>query len=1041
MISEQELEKAALEWFKELGYEIAYGPDISPEGDRPERDSYSQVILLNRLKNALIRINPKLSEQAIDEAIHRLLHLEGANLEEINHNFHLMVREGVRVEVRKESGEVVGEIVKLFDLDDLNNNDWLAVNQFTVVEGEYNRRPDIVIFVNGIPIGLIELKDPTDIRATLMKAYNKIQNYKATIPSLFHYNEIIVICNGGEEKEAKANEAKAGTLTSPFERFSPWRTIQGREPPEYMTPLEITIRGMFNKNTLLELVRDFISFEFDGTKWSKKLAMYHQYDAVRKAVEETIKAVRSEDKRAGVIWHAQGAGKSLTMIFYVAKLLRAPELGNPTIVILTDRNDLDNQIYENFKVARDLVPYPEQAETVEHLKELLKTPAGGVIFSTVQKFKAEGGKFPTLSTRENIIVIADEAHRSHYNFISGYAKYIREALPNATFVGFTATPIELGDRSTVQVFGDYVHVYDLADAQRDKAVVPIIYENAFIRLGLENHAREILDEEFEEITEMEELEVKEKLKEKWTRLESVLGSERVLSAVAKDIVDHFEKRSEAIEGKALVACMSRRICVELYNHITKLKPEWHDDDDRRGSIKVLMSGSTDDPPEFQPHIRSKDKREEIKKRFVDPNDPLKIVIVRDMLLTGFDNPCLHTIYVFKPMKGHTLIQAIARVNRVYKDKPAGLVVDYVGIGEALKLAVAQYTIRGKIEESIVPTEEEVREKLLPLLREKYEKVKSFFNGIDYSNWMQLSPSERTHLMQRMLNEIAKDDETKRNFLKAVAELNKAFVLVAPRPEALEISDDLALFQSIRDRIVKISVEHAIPKPQVETAIKKLVSKAVMVEDIIDLLAKRGIQHPEISILSEEFLKDVESIEFPNLKVEILRKLIDDEIRIRLRRNIIRYESFRERLERTIRAYHSRAIESAEVIEELIKIAREIKESIRAGEELGLSEEELAFYDAISYGKEFVMSDEELKKLVKDLVKSIKNNLSIDWTVHESVKSKVRAAVKRTLRLHGLPPVKYPLTIDLIMKQAQALYKDWPIVGFEIEGYAFGGISF
>lgn len=1032
MLSEKELEEAALEWFRELGYEIAYGPDISPGGDKPERDSYSQVILLRRLKDALIRINPKLPEQAVDEAIHRLLHISAPNLEEANHNFHLMLREGARVEIRKENGEIVGEIVKLFDYEELNNNDWLAVNQFTVIEGEYNRRPDIVIFVNGIPIGIVELKDPADIRATLMKAYNKIQNYKATIPSLFYYNEIIVISDG--------NEAKCGTITSAWERFSPWGTMQGKKPTEHMMPLEVAIKGVFDKNILLELARDFLSFEFDGTKWLKKFAMYQQYDSVKRAVENTIKAVKSKDKRIGIVWHAQGAGKSLTMVFYVAKLLRIPELNNPTIVVLTDRNDLDSQIYENFEAARDLIPYPKQAETVEHLKELLKTPAGGVIFSTVQKFEPEKGKFPTLSTRENIVVIADEAHRSHYNFVKGYARYIREGLPNAAFIGFTATPIELGDRSTVQVFGDYIHVYDLAKAQKDNAVVPIIYENAYIRLGLESHAKEILDEEFEEITEREEVEVKEVLKEKWSKLEKVVGSERVLKTVAKDIIEHFEKRLQAIEGKALVACMSRRICVELYKHLTELRPEWHDDDDRKGAIKVIMTGSTDDPPEFQPHIRTKDEVDEVKKRFVNPDDPLKIVIVRDMLLTGFDNPCLHTMYVFKPMKGHTLIQAIARVNRVYKDKPAGLVVDYVGIGEALKIAVAQYTVRGEIEGSIVPTEEEVREQLLPLLEEKYEKVRSFLKGIDYSNWIDLTPSERTHLSQEALDEIVRDDETKREFLKAVAELNKTFVLLAPRPEALKISDDLAFFQMIRDRIVKTSPDYVIPAPRVETALKKLVSRAVVVEDIVDLLSKKG-EHPEISILSEEFLKEVSEMEFPNLRVEILRKLINDEIRIRLRRNIVRYRSFRERLERTIQAYHSRAIESARVIEELIKIARELKESLKAGEELGLSEEELAFYDALSHGKEFIMSDEELKKLVRELVKSIKRNLSIDWVDHENVKSKIRALTKRTLRTHGISPVKYPSTVDLVMKQAEALYKDWPTLGFEFtRDYTFGDLN-
>jgi len=1029
MLSEKELEEATLEWFKELGYEVAYGPDISPGGSRPERESHSQVLLFRRLKGSLTRINPKLPEKAIDEAIHRLINVVSPNLEDANRNFHLMLREGVRVEIKKENGEVVGEIVKLFDNEELNNNDWFVANQFSVVEGEYKRTPDIVVFVNGIPLAIIELKDPADIRATLMKAYNKIQNYKKEIPSLFYYNEMIVLSDG--------NEARCGTITSPWERFSPWGTIRGEKPPAHMMPLEVATKGLFDRNVLPEVVRDFISFEFDGSKWIKKLAMHQQFDAVKIAIEATTKAIRSKDKRIGVVWHAQGAGKSLTMVFCVAKLLSIPELNNPTILVLTDRNDLDNQIFENFKAARDLVPFPKQAESVAHLKELLKTPAGGIIFSTVQKFEPENDKFPVLSARENIIVIADEAHRSHYNFVQGYAKYIREGLPNAAFMGFTATPIELDDRSTLQVFGDYIHIYDLARAQKDNAIVPIIYENAFIRLGLESHAKEFLDERFEEITETEEVEAKEKLKETWTKLEKIVGSEEVLKTLVKDILEHFEKRLQAIEGKALVACMSRRICVELYRQMTQLRPEWHNDDDKKGAIKVIMTGSTDDPPEFQPHIRSKTKEEEIKKRFVNPDDPLKIVIVRDMWLTGFDNPCLHTMYVAKPMKGHTLIQAIARVNRVFKDKPAGLVVDYIGIGEALKIAVAQYTIRADIRNSIIPAEE-----ALPILKEKYEKVKSFLAGIDYSKWNELPASERTHLSQMILNEIVKDDETKKEFLKAVAELNKAFALVAPHPEALHISDDLAFFQMIRERIVKTSPAYVIPAPRVESALKQLVSKSVVVEDIVDLLSKRGVEHPEISILSEEFLKEVSGMEFPNLKVEILRKLLNDEIRIRLRRNIVRYKSFGERLERTIQAYHNRAIESAQVIEELIKIARELKDSLKAGEKLGLSEEELAFYDALSHGKEFIMSEEELKKLVRELVKSIKRNLSIDWVEHENIKSKIKVTVKRVLRTHGFSPIKYPSAVDLIMKQAQVLYKDWPVLTFEptVGDYAFSDMN-
>ena len=1023
MLGESLLERAALEWFEELGYEAACGPDISPGGSKPERDSYSQVLLLNRLRQALHRINPTLPEEAIEKAIHKLIHISKPTLEETNRAFHSMLRNGVSVRVTKDK-EKIGEIIKLFDFEDLNNNDWLIVNQFKVIEGEYMRIPDIVVFVNGIPIGLIELKDPGDPRATVRKAYNKVQNYKREIPSIFFYNEIIVLSDD--------TTTIAGTITTPFERFSPWKTIHGKEPPREMTPLEIAIRGMFDKSVVLELVRDFVAFEYDGARWHKMLAWYNQYDAIKEAIKRTLIAYGSKDKRIGVIWHAQGAGKSLEMVFYVGKLLRIPELNNPTVLILTDRNDLDNQIYEKFEaVERELIPYPEQAETVEHLKDLLKVPAGGIIFSTVQKFKAEEGRFPLLSKRENIIVIADEAHRSHYNFIQGYARYIREGLPNATFIGFTATPIELGDRSTVQVFGDYIHVYDLAKAERDKVVVPIVYENRWAKIGLESHAKEFLDKEFEEITEREEVEVKEKLKRKWSRLERVLGSESVLKKLAKDIVEHFEKRCEAIEGKALIACMSRRICVDLYNHIIKLRPEWHDEDDRKGVIKVIMTGSTDDPPEYQPHIRNKYRRDQIKKRFADPSSPIKILIVRDMLLTGFDCPCLHTIYVYKPMRGHTLIQAITRVNRVYKDKPAGLIVDYVGIGEALKMAVMQYAKRAPDAPKTFISQEDA----LPILKEKYEEVRSFLRGIDYSGWRSLSSKELMRLFHRAHNEIVKDDDTKRRFLRAFSALKKAFVLATPHPEALKLKDDIAFFEELRGRIVKASPEHVIPPPHVDTALKKLVGKAVVLEDIVDLLSESMVRRPKLPILSEEFLKEVSEVEFPNLRIELLRKLLNDEIRIRMKRNVIRYQSFKERLERTIRAYHNRAIGSAKVMEELIKIARELRESIRAGEELGLTEEELAFYDALSQGEISIASNEELKKLVQELIKTIKNNLSIDWTEHENVKSKVRASVKRLLRRYGFSPIRYPMAVELIIKQAEALYKDWPTLTLEYTGGA------
>jgi type I restriction enzyme R subunit len=1002
------LEKALLEWFKELGYEVAYGPDISPGGLKPERNSYSDILLLKRLRESLIRINPALSEEAIDKAIHELIHIVEPTLEKTNRKFHFMLRDGIRVEVSR-GEEKVWEIVKLFDFDDPTNNDWLVVNQFTVIETkEKPRRPDIIVFVNGIPLAIIELK----VRS-LIEAYNKIQNYKNDIPSIFHYNEIILLLT--------ERIGRIGTFTAPREKFAPWQTVKGKK----LNGAKAAIHGVFDKDTFLELIRDFIVYE-TVPRFSKIVAWDFQYYAVKEAIKKTLKAYTSNDRRVGVVFHSQGAGKSLEMVFYVMKLLRLHELENPTVLILTDRNDLDDQIYEKFSaIDREHGVSPIQAETVEHLKELLRTPAGGVIFSTVQKFKAEGKHFPLLSERKNIVVIADEAHRSHYNFISGYARYIREALPNALYAGFTATPIELGDRSTTQVFGEHIHIFDLSDATKAGVVVPVYYENRWAKIGLDSYSKEILDEEFEEVTETEEVEVKEKLKEKWSRLEAVLASESVLKKLAEDIVKHFEERDKLIEGKAIIACASRRICVELYNQIVKLRPEWHNEDDNKGFVKVLMTGSTDDLPEWQPHIRNKEKRKELKDRFADPKSLPKIMIVRDMLLTGFDCPCLHTLYVYKPMKGHTLLQAIERVNRTYKDKPAGLVVDYVGIGEALAIAIKQYTkeTQTDLSESL-PNEEDV----VKLIYTKYEEIKKLLTGIEYTNWKELSKDELLRLLSAAQDKISCNNETKKRFLKAFLELKKAFSLFPTNPEIFKLRDDLAFFEAVKNRITALYPK-AIPSLEAESAIKQLVSKAIILEDIKHLL-----EMGRVDILNEEFLKRVGELEFPNLRIELLQKLLMEKIRIRIRSNPLRFSSFKERLEKTIRAYYNRAITSTQVMEELIKIAKEIRESETEREKLGLTEEELAFYDALARGKEYILSDEQLKKLAKKLVETIKKNLSIDWTKHESVKAKVRATVKRTLRTYGISPIKYPNTIELIMKQAQVLYKDWPIVAisFPIE---------
>jgi type I restriction enzyme R subunit len=995
------LEKAVLEWFKELGYEVAYGPDISPGGLRPERGSYSDVLLLRRLKASLTRINPTLPSEAIDKAIHELVHIAEPTLEKTNRKFHFMLRDGVRVEVSRE-GRRVWEIVKLFDFDDPANNDWLVVNQFKVVEtGKPPRRPDIVVFVNGIPLAIIELK----IR-DFIEAYNKIQNYKNDIPTIFYYNEVVLLVT--------EREGRIGTFTTPREKFAPWRTVKGQE----QKGVKAAINGIFNKETFLELVRDFVIYE-STPKFSKIIARDYQYDAVKEAIKRTLKAYNSNDKRVGVVFHAQGAGKSLEMAFYVMKLLRSRELENPTVLILTDRNDLDDQIYEKFcTIDSEHGLSPIQAETVEHLKELLRTPAGGVIFSTVQKFRAEGRHFPLLSERRNIVVIADEAHRSHYNFISGYARYIREALPNAMFVGFTATPIELGDRSTTQVFGNHIHVFDLSEATKIGVVVPVVYENRWAKIGLDDHSKDILDEAFEEVTENEEVEVKEKLKEKWSKLEAILGSESVLRKLAEDIVRHFEERDNIVEGKAIIACASRRIAVELYNQIIKLKPEWHSDDDNKGFIKVLMTGSTDDPPEWQPHIRNKMRRKELKDRFADPKSLPKIMIVRDMLLTGFDCPCLHTLYIYKPMKGHTLLQAVERVNRPYKDKPAGLIVDYIGIGEALAIAIKQYTKETQKDLSqALPNEEEV----VKLIYERYREIRSILGDLDYTNWQKLSKEELIELLCVAQDKISVNDEIKKRFIKAVVEMKKAFSLFPTNPEVFKLRNDLMFFEAVKKRITAL-FPGAMPSLEVESSIKELISRAVILEDITPLLEKG-----RIDILDKEFLKHVEELKFPNIRIEIMRRLLTERIAMRAKRNPLRFSSFKERLEKTIRAYHAQAISSAQVMEELIKIARELRESEIEGEKLGLTEEELAFYDALAQGKEYIASNEQLKELAKKIVNTIKGNLSIDWTHHESVKAKIRSAVKKVLRVSGIPPAKYQSTVDLIMKQAEALYKEWPII--------------
>ncbi|MBN1189479.1 MAG: type I restriction endonuclease subunit R [Dehalococcoidales bacterium] len=1018
MISMMEsvVEEAAIEWFKALGYQYLFGPDIACDSISPERESYSQVILLDRLQKALGTINPRVPDSAIEEACRKVSRPESPNLIINNRQFHKMVTNGVDVEYRNESGDIIGDKVWLLDFNNPDNNDWLAVNQFTVIEGQ-NRRPDIVVFINGLPLAVLELKNPADENATIRTAYNQLQTYKTDIPSLFTYNEILVVSDG--------TEAQAGTITSGEEWFLPWRTRDGVNiAPKGAPELEILLNGIFDKGRLLDLIRHFIVFEVNANI-VKKMAAYHQYHAVNAAVDATMKATSpSGDKRVGVVWHTQGAGKSLTMVFYSGKVILHPLMENPTLVLLTDRNDLDQQLFDNFSLATDLLRQkPEQAESREHLKELLKVASGGIIFTTIQKFSPEGEHYPLLSDRRNIIVIADEAHRSQYDFIDGFARHIRDALPNASFIGFTGTPIEKADRNTPAVFGNYISIYDIQQAVEDGATVRIFYEGRLAKIGLKEEERPHIDPDFEEIMESEEDTVREKLKTKWARLEAMVGTEKRINLIAQDIVQHFEQRLEVMDGKAMIVCMSRRICVDLYNAIIKLKPSWHTEDDTTGFIKVVMTGSAGDPLSFQPHIRNKVRREAIKKRMKDLKDPLKLVIVRDMWLTGFDAPCMHTMYIDKPMRGHGLMQAIARVNRVFKDKPGGLIVDYLGLAAELKKALAEYT-EGSREETGIPQEEAVA-----LMIEKFEIVAEMFHGFNYSKFIDGTPAERLSIIPAAMEHVLSQKDGKRRFLQSVSELSKAFALSVPNEKALEIKDDVGFFQSVKSAIVKNThVAGKIKEEELDTAISQIVSKAISSDEVIDIFSAAGLKKPDISILSDEFLAEVRGMPHKNLAFEVLHKLLNDEIKTRARKNLVQSRSFSEMLENTIKRYQNRTIEAAQVILELIDLAKEIRKAKSRGEKLGLTEDEEAFYDALEVNDSAVkvLGDETLKTIARDLVETVRRNITIDWNVRESARAKLRTMVRRLLRKYGYPPDKQEKATLTVLEQAELLCKDWNI---------------
>ena len=1041
-VTESTVEAAALEWLAGLGWKVLHGPSSAPHTEDAERADYTEVVLEQRLRDALDRLNPALPADALDDAFRQLAQPDGSTLEARNRAFHRMLVDGVTVEYRTTGGTLRGAQISILDYQNPTNNDWLVVNQFTVVDGEHQRRPDIVLFVNGLPLGLIELKNPADEKATVWTAWQQIQTYRAELSDLFSFNAALIASDGVD--------ARMGTLTAGPEWFKPWRTIDGETLADpHLPQLQVMIEGICERERFLALVRDFIVFEDDGSgKLAKKMAGYHQFHAVETAVQETLRAaaLREElqlvaepggryeigrkpggypgDRRIGVVWHTQGSGKSLTMAFYAGRIIREPAMENPTIVMLTDRNDLDDQLFGTFSRCRDLLRQPPtQAGSRADLRAKLAVESGGVVFTTIQKFFPEekGDRHPELSRRRNIVVIADEAHRSQYDFIDGYARHMRDALPNASFIGFTGTPIELEDASTRAVFGDYISVYDIERAVEDRATVPIYYESRLAKLALDEAEVPKIDPEFEEVTEGEEVERKEKLKTKWAQLEAVAGAGPRLKLIAQDIVSHFDRRIEAMDGKAMIVCMSRRICIDLYRELTRLRPDWHHEDDDGGPIKVVMTGSASDPPDWQPHIRNKARREMLAKRFRDPGDPLQIVLVRDMWLTGFDAPSLHTMYVDKPMRGHGLMQAIARVNRVFRDKPGGLVVDYLGLAHELKRALATYTESGGTGTTTVDQAEAVA-----VMLEKYEVCCGLFHGFDHSRWVDGKPTERVGLLPGAQEHILAQEDGKERCLRAVRELSQAFALAVPHEEAMRIRDDVAFFQAVRSVLAKRAAGEARPEEELDYAIRQIVSRSVASEGVVDIFAAAGLEKPDISILSEEFLAEVRGMKQRNLAVELLQKLLKGEVAVRRRKNVVQARSFAEMLEQTVRRYANRAIEAAQVIEELIQLAREMREANERGEELGLSEDELAFYDALETNDSAVqvLGDETLREIARELVETVRNNVKIDWTLRENVRANLRRLVKRILRKHGYPPDKQEKATRTVLEQAEVLSHGW-----------------
>lgn len=1057
LINEDGLEQLCQAWFREGGYEIAYGPDLAPEGHAAEREDYRQVILPGRLLAALQRINPRIPPAVLQEQVVEVLgKAQSPVLIHNNRQFQRWLLEGVPVQYRV-ADELQHEHVQLVDFQQVHNNQFLLVNQFTLLGSKGNRRPDLLVFINGLPMAVIELKNPGDESADIWDACNQLQTYKEEIPELFQFNQALVISDG--------ITARIGSLTANKERFLPWRTIHDEhDKPLLSYELEAVVRGFFQRELFLDYIRHFVLFEQDGERLIKKIAGYHQFHAVREAVRVTLVAAtldgtlreeratygkRIEPRKAGVVWHTQGSGKSISMVCYAGKLLQQPQMHNPTLVVVTDRNDLDGQLFDNFTSAKMLLKQvPEQANSREELREMLAArQSGGIIFTTVQKFSLLEGEehHPALTQRSNVVVISDEAHRSHYGlktrlvavkdkasgevtghkYVSGYAKHLHDAMPAATFIGFTGTPIASEDKDTRAVFGDYISIYDIQDAVDDGATVPIYYESRLAKLDINQAEIEQLNDEVEEVIEDEEdISYREKTKSQWAALEKLVGAEPRIQQVAADLVQHFETRSASLEGKGMIVGMSREICVHLYNAIVALRPAWHSTDLNSGAIKVVMTGSAADRELLQPHIYNKLQKKTLEKRFKDANDPLRLVIVRDMWLTGFDAPCVHTMYVDKPMKGHNLMQAIARVNRVFKNKPGGLVVDYIGIANELKSALKTYTdANGKGQPANLAQE------AFALLVEKVDIVRGLFATEVDGAKLDISAyaTQATLLLVPAANHVLGLDDGKKRFLDLVLAISKAFALCGTLDEADEYRKEIAFYAAVKAVITKYTtVDKKLTEEEKNSALKQILDNAVIADGVADIFALAGLDKPNIGLLDDDFMADVRNMKSKNLAVELLEKLLRDEIRSHARNNVVQEKKYSDRLLESLRKYRNRAIETAQVIEELIAMAKEFQEALKRHEALGLNPDELAFYDALANNESAVreLGDEELKKIATELTGKLRSSTTVDWQVRDSVRAKLRNLVRITLRRYKYPPDKADEAIELVLKQAEVLSHNW-----------------